>query len=397
MNTIISQPPGGSRLPREQKAPPEQADPARRAESGYFAAMAHDMRTPINAIAGMAHLAEKCPGNPPQTKEYLERIRLSSAMLLSLSNDILNMSQLDCGKLKIAQTTFTLDKLFHQLKILFDAMALEKQLSLQMTLSPKLFGRYSGDEIKINRILMNVLGNAVKYTGPGQHILLCAAPANGMADVVCFTVWDTGPGIDEDTRSRLFDPFERGGDSEEEGAGLGLAIARRYAEVLGGAIDVASAPCQGSVFTIRLPLKKVPDPGKAAGTPAPATKWGKGQRILLVEDSTISQQVTQWQLQTYGFEVETANDGAQGLAKFEESTEGWYDLILMDIQTPRMSGLTATRRIRALPRKDAALPIFAMSAGGSDNDLEKWKQAGMNGHLSKPLQSEALRRVLSGL
>lgn len=386
---------------RRQKAMLRQAAQAKREKSNALLQISHDMRTPLNAIMGLLQMAENCPGNPLRTKDCLEKIGLSAAMLLNLIDGVLEDIRLAHGGTK-GRDIFDIDQMFHRLHVIFEVRAGEKGVFFHMSHSPEIGGWYKGDERKLERILINLLENAIKYTGTGERVWLTAAPAADAPNILCFTVRDTGIGMDAQLRARLFTPFVRGDnavDNDPGGTGQGLAIAQRYATLLGGGIAVKSTPGKGSAFTVRIPLKKIKEPpaGKSRPTYGPKADAQRGRRlrVLLVEDNHINREVAQYQLTARGFMVETANDGAEALAKFENSRENRYDLILMDVLMPVMDGLEATRKIRALRRGDAQLPIIAMSAGTFPEDILKSEAAGMNAHLSKPLQMEALFKVLN--
>lgn len=245
---------------------------------------------------------------------------------------------------------------------------------------------------------MNLVSNAIKFTDSGDTIQL-AVELTGSADgeeVVSFTVKDSGEGIAPEMLDKIFEPFERG--STREGTGLGLPIARSYAQLLNGKLEVDSSLGEGTAFTLSLPLKSVDAAGQSQAAEEKTERDLFGARILLVEDNPINQEIARCLLESRGFHIDTADDGEQGVNVFFGNPEGYYYAILMDIQMPVMNGLEAARRIRALPRPDAAaIPILAMSANAFTEDVEKSLAAGMNGHISKPFDVDLLIQKLQEL
>lgn len=375
-----------------------QSEEANRAKSEFLSRMSHDIRTPMNAVMGMTQLALECPGTPPQTIEYLEKIMLSAQVLLSLINDVLDMSKIESGKAVVEQKPFELSAMFHRLKTVFDQPTKDKRLVFQADVSPALSTWYIGDETKIERILMNLMSNAIKYTDAGGSIFLAAELSRSAtgADMVSFTVKDSGVGIAPEMLDKIFEPFERG--STREGTGLGLPIAYSYAQLLNGTLDVESTLGAGTTFTLSLPLKGAKTAGRLQTAEEKPERNLSGARLLVVEDNPINQEIAQCLLESRGFYVDTADDGEQGVAMFSKRPEGYYYAILMDIQMPVMNGLDASKRIRAFPRPDAAvIPIFAMSANAFTEDVEKSLAAGMNGHISKPFDVDLLLQKLQEL
>ncbi|PNV61592.1 hypothetical protein C0033_13505 [Clostridium sp. chh4-2] len=375
-----------------------QSEQASRAKSEFLSRMSHDIRTPMNAVMGMTQLALEYSDTPPKIIEYLEKIKLSAQVLLSLINDVLDMSKIESGKVAVVQKPFELAAMFHRLKTVFDQPAKDKGLVFQTNISPALPMWFMGDEAKIERILMNLMSNAIKFTDSGDTILLAAGLSgfsNGK-EVISFTVKDSGVGIAPEMFDKIFEPFERG--STREGTGLGLPIARSYAELLNGALDVESTLEAGTTFTLHLPLKSVNAAVQAQASEEKPEKDLSGARLLLVEDNPINQEIAQCLLESRGFFVDIANNGAQGVTMFSKHPEGYYYAILMDIQMPVMDGLEAARQIRALSRPDsAAIPILAMSANAFMEDVEKSLAAGMNGHISKPFDVDLLIQKLKEL
>lgn len=386
------------RLHGELETALRQSEEANRAKSEFLSRMSHDIRTPMNAVMGMTQLALECPDTPPRTMEYLEKIKLSARVLLSLINDVLDMSKIESGKATVVQNPFELTAMFHRLKTVFDQQTKDSGLVFQAVISPALSAWYIGDEAKIERILMNLMSNAVKFTDAGDTVSLTAelsSSADG-EEVVSFMVKDSGIGIASEMLDKIFEPFER--VSTREGTGLGLPIARSYAQLLNGTLDVESTLGAGTTFTFRLPLKSVNVTGQSQVSEEKTKQDLSGAHLLVVEDNPINREIAQSLLESRGFYVDTADNGAQGVTAFSNHPEKYYYAILMDIQMPVMNGLEAARRIRALPRPDAAtIPIFAMSANAFTEDVEKSLTAGMNGHISKPFDVNLLIQQLQEL
>lgn len=386
------------RLHDELETALRQSEEANYAKSEFLSRMSHDIRTPMNAVMGMTQLALECSGLPPKAIEYLEKIKLSAQVLLSLINDVLDMSKIESGKTAVVQTPFELAAMFHRLKTVFDQPIKDKHLVFQTEVCPALSAWYIGDEAKIERILMNLMSNAVKFTDTGDTIFLAAALSGSVTgeEVVSFTVKDSGIGIASEMLDKIFEPFERG--STREGTGLGLPIARSYAQLLNGTLDVESNLGAGTTFMLTLPLKSVNVTGRSQLVEEKSEQDLSGARLLVVEDNQINQEIAQCLLESRGFYVDTVDDGAQGVAAFSKHPEGYYYAILMDIQMPVMDGLEAAERIRAIPRPDAvSIPILAMSANAFTEDVERSLAAGMDGHISKPFDVELLIQKLKEL
>ena len=375
-----------------------QSEEANRAKSEFLSRMSHDIRTPMNAVMGMTQLALECPHTPPKTIEYLEKIKLSAHVLLNLINDVLDMSKIESGKVTVMQKPFEPKVMFHRLKTVFGQLTKDKNLLFQANVSPSLSMWYIGDEVKIERILMNLMSNAIKFTDAGDTIYL-SAESSGSVDgeeAVSFTVKDSGVGIAPEMFDKIFEPFERG--STREGTGLGLPIARSYAQLLNGTLEVESTLGEGTIFTLTLPIKSVNMAERSQATEEKPERDLSGVRLLVVEDNSINREIAQSLLESRGFCVDTVDDGAQGVDAFSGHPEGYYYAILMDIQMPVMDGLEAAERIRALSRPDAAtIPIFAMSANAFTEDVEKSLAAGMNGHIPKPFDVDLLIQKLQEL
>ena len=365
--------------------------------------MSHDIRTPMNAIIGFTALAQTHIDDRGQVEDYLKKISVSSQHLLSLINDVLDMSRIESGKVTLEAKPVHLPELVHELRDIIQAVVSKKDLSLTLDTVGVENEDIIADPLRLEQILINVLANAVKFTPDGGQIGLWivqkdTAPA-GYADFE-FHIKDNGIGMSEEFQKHIFEQFARERTStvsKIQGTGLGMAITKSLVDMMGGRITVKSEQRKGSEFTIslRFPIGKA----KTGQTP-PAAKASAftGKKLLVVEDNELNLEIASTLLKEAGFAVDTAENGKVAVEKVEAASADRYDLILMDIQMPEMDGYEATRRIRALPdAKKAALPIVAMTANAFEDDRKNALRAGMNGHIAKPLDIQKLFQVLSEL
>ncbi len=365
--------------------------------------MSHDIRTPMNAIIGFTALAQTHIDDRGQVEDYLKKISVSSQHLLSLINDVLDMSRIESGKVTLEAKPVHLPELVHELRDIIQAVVSKKDLSLTLDTVGVENEDVIADPLRLEQILINVLANAVKFTPDGGQISLWivqkdTAPA-GYADFE-FHIKDNGIGMSEEFQKHIFEQFARERTStvsKIQGTGLGMAITKSLVDMMGGRITVKSEQGKGSEFTIslRFPIGEA----KTEQTP-PAAKASAftGKKLLVVEDNELNLEIASTLLKEAGFEVDTAENGKVAVEKVEAASADRYDLILMDIQMPEMDGYEATRRIRALPdTKKAALPIVAMTANAFEDDRKNALRAGMNGHIAKPLDIPKLFQVLSEL
>ena len=365
--------------------------------------MSHDIRTPMNAIIGFTALAQTHIDDRGQVEDYLKKISVSSQHLLSLINDVLDMSRIESGKVTLEAKPVHLPELVHELRDIIQAVVSKKDLSLTLDTVGVENEDVIADPLRLEQILINVLANAVKFTPDGGQISLWivqkdTAPA-GYADFE-FHIKDNGIGMSEEFQKHIFEQFARERTStvsKIQGTGLGMAITKSLVDMMGGRITVKSEQGKGSEFTIslRFPIGEA----KTEQTP-PAAKASAftGKKLLVVEDNELNLEIASTLLKEAGFEVDTAENGKIAVEKVEAASADRYDLILMDIQMPEIDGYEATRRIRALPdAKKAALPIVAMTANAFEDDRKNALHAGMNGHIAKPLDIQKLFQVLSEL
>jgi len=383
------------RRAEELRLAKEAAERADLAKTEFLANMSHEIRTPLAGVIGLADLLLKS-GLEGRQRDYASLVQSAGESLLRLIDDILDFSKIEAGKLVLEQTPFELRALMREICDLLRFRAQEKGISLGLTVADAVPDWVNGDPARLRQVLLNLIGNAVKFTAEGRVDLEVIHEDVSGVDLAVFRVRDTGIGISPEERDRIFWPFSQADSSTSRrfgGTGLGLAISRRIVEQMGGEIGFESTPGEGSVFWFRLPLAATAppaDPGLhvIAQPPQP----GRRRRILVAEDHPINQLVAVRQLEAFGYEVTAVSNGREALAVLEEST---YDLILMDCQMPEMDGYETARRLRSrtaggLPR----LPIVALTAHALKEDLDRCLEAGMDDYITKPFHPDTLRRTV---
>ena len=382
------------------------------AKSRFLFNMSHDIRTPMNAIIGYTELARK-ETDPGRIREYLEKIDGSSRHLLSLINDILEMSRIENGKIELEYVPADLRAVFEGMQDLFSEQMKQKKMDFRVH-TGRVQNRYVWcDRKNLNRVLLNVLSNAYKFTPEGGVVTLSlaetGAPENGYGSYE-IRVQDSGIGMSREFAEKIFTAFERERTSTVsgvEGTGLGMSITKSIVDLMGGSIEVMTAPGAGTTIIIRLKFRlaeekdvretaeKEEPAADAAGESAEGTDF-TGRRALLVEDNLINMEIARMILSQAGFEVETAENGKAAVDMVSASAPGAYDVILMDIQMPVMDGYEATRAIRALENPELAeIPILAMTANAFREDVQAAEQAGMQGHIAKPIDVGLLMKTLA--
>ena len=376
------------------------ADAVSQAKTDFLSRMSHEIRTPMNAISGMTTIAMSVVDDPVKTLDCLRKIDASNAYLTSLINDILDMSRIESGKLELCCGALDLSQLLSSLGSLFHAQAAEKGLALSIRNGCTAGRPLWADGLRLNQVLVNIIGNAIKFTDQGGVLVRVEALEEEPRATLRFSVEDTGVGIDPAAMARIFRPFEQAEAStavHRGGTGLGLAISSRLVQMMGGALAVRSQPGQGSAFSFTLTMDYAPAEAVRPAAPAPALprRDFKGCRVLLAEDNALNREIAQTILEMNGFSVTCAADGQEALDIFCAEAPGRFDAVLMDIRMPVMDGLESARRIRTSGRPDArTVPILALSANAFDEDSKKSLASGMDAHLSKPLQVEELLDAL---
>lgn len=379
------------------------AHTANEAKSAFLSQMSHDIRTPMNAIIGMTTIARQNIDNKAKTLDCLDKIGSSSAHLLELINSILSMSKIESGKVILTDDELSLPQLLEDVLTIIRPMVGKKWQKLQLEQAELFHPEVLADGTHIRQILLNILGNAVKYTPEGGEIILTLQELPSMIpqrSQYVFTVSDNGRGLSEELLPKIFDMFERGEDSRTskiEGTGLGLAICKNLTNLMAGTIEAANRPEGGARFTLTLPLRWLSDDERkpaAAARPSGRSDF-TGHRVLIVEDNDLNMEIALEFLQSLGVVCEGAENGQLAVEMFAASLPGYYEMILMDVRMPVLNGYEATRAIRRLEREDARqIPIVAMTADAFSSDIKMALNAGMNEHLSKPISIERLQEVL---
>ena len=384
----------------------EKAEDASLAKTRFLNNMSHDIRTPMNVILGYAQLMEnELKGKDvPETLEHLEKLQQSGNLLLSIINNVLDMARIESGRMELDENYCRIEDVRKSLFAVFDEKARKKNIALHYTMNVE-HEHVLTDATKVKEIFVNILSNAIKYTPSGGSVMMsvdelpCDEPGYM---IVRNRVSDTGIGMSQDYMTKIFDAFTREQNTTKSkiaGTGLGMSIVRKYVDLLGGTIDVESELGTGSTFTVTL-KHKIADESyyvkkhiEESGT---GSEILEGRNILLAEDNDLNAEIAEAILERAGLKTERVEDGIQCVNMIEKMPAGTYDMILMDIQMPKMNGYKATQAIRRLPDEDkACIPIIAMTANAFEEDKRDAIAAGMNGHIAKPIQLDKLLAMLA--
>lgn len=388
-----------------------QANSANEAKGQFLARMSHEIRTPINAIVGLTEIARHRSDEGGGVEECLDKIDTSSKVLLAIVNDVLDMSAIESNRIKIAQAPFSLKEVLDSISAVYGTQCEQKKIAFTVEMDEVQVEQVQGDVLRLNQVLLNLISNAYKFTPEGGSIRVTVSelPMQQEQFFYKFVVTDTGEGMSEEMQERLFLPFEQEEAETAQhhgGSGLGLSIAKNLVELMGGSISCQSKKGVGTTFTVSLPLAHAVDEkkqkaeetgeGEAEEDASESYDFG-GRRILLAEDTGMNAEIVTELLELVNMHVDHAWNGEEAVERYMESAPGTYMAVLMDVQMPGMNGYEAAKAIRAQKssRPDAGeIPIYAMTANAYTEDISAALNAGMNGHIAKPVDTAALYRLL---
>ncbi|MCR5089138.1 MAG: response regulator [Oscillospiraceae bacterium] len=378
------------------------AEEASVAKSRFLSNMSHDIRTPLNGIIGMTSIAREHMDDRARVEDCLQKITVSGKHLLSLINDVLDMSKIESGKMTLTMEDVSLSEALDSVSTITRTQAKDRSQNYTIQIHDTICDRVVCDKLRLNQVLLNLLSNAIKYTPDGGTVTLDVrqeASSRGEDYVLtCIRVADTGIGMSPEFLKTIFDAFTREestGCHKAQGTGLGMAITKRIVDAMGGSIEVNSELGHGSTFLVELDLKKSGDAAFPIEQQSTDTISLRGMRIILAEDNDINAEIATVILEENNASVTRCEDGLVAVRCFEASEPGEYNAILMDLRMPNMNGLEATKAIRALQRSDAeTIPIIAMTADAFSGDVQKCMEAGMNAHVPKPIDIDVLKQTL---
>ena len=384
------------------------AQEANRSKSSFLANMSHDIRTPMNAIIGITSLIRHDAGDKGKVIEYADKIDTSSQHLLGIINDILDMSKIEAGKTVFKYTDFSMPDLIEELNTIFQPQIAERNQTLMVIKENIRHEWVNGDQVHLMQIFSNLLSNAVKYTQEGGKIQFLVEECETKSSVYAkyrFLVSDNGMGMSADFKETIFDPFTRAEGSvtnKIQGTGLGMAITRNLVEAMGGTIDVESELGQGSCFEVLIDLRIAEDRSVSSTVQEEKNEQNdnifQGMRFLCAEDNELNAEILTELLKIEGAECTICENGEEILKTFEKSAPGDYDMILMDVQMPVMNGYEATEAIRRSSHELAKkIPIIAMTANAFSEDIQHSLAAGMNAHVSKPVEMKVLEKTIRSI
>lgn len=378
------------------------AESASKAKSTFLSNMSHDIRTPMNAIIGFTNIGLK--QNPtPELKNCLEKISNSSEHLLTLINDVLDISRIESGKIKYTPLPIDIREVTDTVLNIMHGFLSNRNINFRTRRTRIETPYVIADAVRIREVLVNILGNAVKFTDDGGSIIFEMNYYPWEDDkhiVVCYRISDTGVGMSEEFVEHIFDEFsqeENSARTQYKGTGLGMAITKRYVDLMGGTISVESKKNEGSTFTIEIPFE-LTDESEVRKQGIPASKADlTGVKILMAEDNELNAEIAMVQLEEAGIQVTRASDGKEVVKIFAENPPGTFDIILMDVMMPEMNGYEATKAIRSMNNRhdDSNIPIIAMTANAFAEDVQASLDAGMNGHIAKPINIDELIKAIA--
>ena len=382
----------------------KKAEAANEAKTEFLQRMSHDIRTPINGICGLVNMAEHYADNMEKQTEYRTKVKEASNLLLELVNDVLDMSKLESGEIVLEEIPFNLSSIYREVFVVIEQVAAEQNLQIVWEKKEITHLDLIGSPRYVKRVMMNILSNAMKYNRENGHIYIsCIEIPSGQPETTTmeFVCRDTGIGMAEEFQKHIFEPFAQehsGSRTKFAGTGLGMPIAKKLIEKMGGTITFESVEGVGTTFVIRVPFRIDTDRNSKVETGEKTEVSIRGLHILLAEDNELNMEIAEFMLQNEGAEVTKAWDGQEAVKIFEKSRSGEFDVILMDIMMPVMNGYEAAKMIRSLDREDAkAIPIIAMTANAFTEDRLRAKEAGMDEHVAKPVDVESLIKVIHGL
>ena len=382
----------------------KKAEAANEAKTEFLQRMSHDIRTPINGICGVLNVADHYADDMKKQTECRAKIKEASHLLLELVNDVLDMSKLETDEVILEEIPFNLSSIFREVFVVIEQIAAEQNIRIAWEKKEIIHRNLIGSPGYVKRVMMNILSNAVKYNRENGHIYISCieipSEQSGMTTME-FVCRDTGIGMTEEFQKCVFEPFAQehtGSRTKFAGTGLGMSISKKLVEKMGGMITFESEEGAGTTFVIRVPFKIDLDVDKSKEQKDLSEKTIKGLRILLAEDNELNMEIAEFMFQKEGAEVTKAWNGLETVEIFEKSSPGEFDVILMDIMMPVMNGYKATKRIRSMNREDAkTIPIIAMTANAFTEDRLKAKEAGMDEHISKPVEGDLLVKVIHEL
>ena len=382
----------------------KKAEAANEAKTEFLQRMSHDIRTPINGICGLVNMAEHYADNMEKQTEYRTKVKEASNLLLELVNDVLDMSKLESGEIVLEEIPFNLSKISREVFVVIEQMAAEQNIRIVWEKKEITHRDLMGSPGYVKRVMMNILSNAMKYNRENGYIYIsCIEIPSGQPEMTImeFVCRDTGIGMAEEFQKHIFEPFAQehsGSRTKFAGTGLGMPIAKKLIEKMGGTITFESVEGVGTTFVIRVPFRIDTDRDSKVETGEKTEVSIRGLHILLAEDNELNMEIAEFMLQNEGAEVTKAWDGQEAVKIFEKSRSGEFDVILMDIMMPVMNGYEAAKMIRSLDREDAkAIPIIAMTANAFTEDRLRAKEAGMDEHVAKPVDVESLIKVIHRL